>query len=86
MSEPLPIVVSQLAAEQIRVANDWWRANRPKVPDAFSEDLTQATALLTLQPRLGARARNLALAGVRRVHLTRIRYDLRSSGVLIGLE
>jgi plasmid stabilization system protein ParE len=76
LSGPLPIVVSRLAAEQIRVANDWWRANRPKAPNAFSDDLAQTTALLALQPRLGARARNAALAGVRRVHLTRIRYDL----------
>ena len=76
MSGPLPIVVSQLAAEQIRVANDWWCANRPKAPNAFSDDLAQTTALLALQPRLGARARNAALAAVRRVHLTRIRYDL----------
>ena len=76
MSGSLPIVVSQLAAEPIRIANDWWRANRPKAPNAFSEDLTQATALLALQPRLGARARSSVLAGVRRVHLTRIRYDL----------
>ena len=76
MSGSLPIVFGQLAAEQIRIANDWWRANRPKAPHAFSEDLTQATALLALQPHLGARARNLVLAGVRRVHLARIRYDL----------
>ena len=76
MSGSLPIVVSQLAAEQIRIANDWWRANRPKAAHAFSEDLTQATALLALQPHLGARARNLVLAAVRRVHLARIRYDL----------
>ena len=76
MSGLLPIVVSELAAEQIRVANDWWRTNRPKAPNAFSEDLTQVTALLALQPHLGARARNSALAGVRRVHLARIRYDL----------
>jgi hypothetical protein len=29
LSGPLPLVVSLLASEQIRVANDCWRANRP---------------------------------------------------------
>jgi plasmid stabilization system protein ParE len=76
VNRPLSIVVSQLAAEQIRAASDWWRANRTKAPNAFTEDLTQTTALLALQPDLGARARNAALPGVRRVHLPRIRYDL----------
>jgi plasmid stabilization system protein ParE len=31
---------------------------------------------MALQPEIGARARNIALPGVRRLHLARIHYDL----------
>ena len=76
MSDPLPVVASALAAEQIRVTEEWWRANRSKAPDAFREDLENASTLLAIHPSIGARALNATLAGVRRVHLDRIRYDL----------
>ena len=76
MNDPLPVVVSAIAAEQIRAAADWWRANRPKAQHAFRQDLDNASSLLAIQPELGARARNAKLTGVRRVHLVRIRYDL----------
>jgi len=76
VSAPLPVVASALAAEQIRVAEEWWRANRPKAPNAFREDLENASALLAIQPGIGARALNATIVGVRRVHLTRVRYDL----------
>ena len=76
MSGPLPVVVSALAAEQIHAAAEWWRANRPKAPTAFREDLDRAVSLLAIQPNIGSRARNIGLRGVRRVHLARIRYDL----------
>lgn len=76
MSEPLEIVVSAQAAEQIRAAAEWWRRNRPKAPNAIGEDLDRASSLIAVQPELGARARNVALPGVRRLHITRIRYDL----------
>jgi len=73
---PLSIVVSPIAADQIRAAAEWWRTNRSKAPDAFREDLQRATELIALQPDLGARARNATLSGVRRLHLARIRYEL----------
>ena len=76
MSEPLEIVVSALAAEQIRTAAEWWRLNRPKAPGAIREDLDRASLLIAIQPDLGARARNVVLPSVRRLHLARIRYDL----------
>lgn len=76
MSDRLPVVVSALAETQIRAAADWWRANRSKAPNAFREDLERATSLLAVQPDLGTRARNTTLGGVRRLHLTRLRYDL----------
>jgi hypothetical protein len=39
VSDPLPVVASALAAEQIRVAEEWWRSNRSKAPHVFREDL-----------------------------------------------
>jgi plasmid stabilization system protein ParE len=76
VSGPFEIVVSALAAEQIRAADVWWLANRPKAPGAIREDLDRASSLIAVQPDLGARARNASLPDVRRVHLARIRYDL----------
>ena len=76
MSRPLEIEVSELAATQIRAAADWWRLNRPKAPNAIHEELERAARLISLQPQIGARARNVALAGVRRLHLARSRFDL----------
>jgi hypothetical protein len=55
VSEPLEIVVSTLAAGQIRAAEEWWRINRPKAPNAIPEDLDRASSLIAIQPELGAR-------------------------------
>jgi hypothetical protein len=38
------------------------------------EELERASWLMAVQPGVGALARNVSLAGVRRLHLTRIRY------------
>lgn len=76
MSEPLPIEISALAAAHVRVAETWWELNRPKAPGAIRAELERASSLIALQPEIGTRARNIALPGVRRLHLGRIRYDL----------
>jgi hypothetical protein len=76
VSEPLHVEVSEFAAEQIRTAEAWWRSNRPKATNAIREELERASSLIAVQPGIGARARNTSLAGVRRVYLGRIRYDL----------
>jgi len=76
VSEPLPIEVSELAAGHIREAEAWWRANRLQAPNAVREELERAAALIALHPEPGTPARNTRLVGVRRVHLSRIRYDL----------
>ena len=76
MSEQLHVEVSEGAAEQIRVAEAWWRTNSPKAPNAIREELERGSALVAAQPDIGSRARNVKLAGVRRVHLSRIRYHL----------
>ena len=76
MSEPLHVEVSALASGQIREAEAWWRVNRTKAPNAIREELERASGLVAAQPHIGTRARNLALVGVRRLHLARIRYDI----------
>ena len=76
MSRKLPIRVVQSAADQIREASVWWDANRPKAPDAFREEIERAFELICAQPQIGAKAGNAKLAGVRRIHLSRVRYHL----------
>ena len=76
MSEPLPVEVSSLAALQVHAAETWWQANRPKASGAIRAELERASSLLAIQPQIGARARNLTLPHVRRLHLGRIHYDL----------
>jgi hypothetical protein len=76
VSDPLPVEVSALAAAQIASAEAWWRVNRPKAPNAIREDVERASSLIAAQPQVGTRARNVALAGVRRLHLAQVRYDL----------
>jgi plasmid stabilization system protein ParE len=71
---PLHVEVSDLARAQIRAVEEWWRVNRPKAPNAIREELERASLLLSVQPEIGARARNISLPGVRRLHLTRVRY------------
>jgi plasmid stabilization system protein ParE len=76
VSGALPVSVSPLAARQVREAETWWQANRPKAPGAIRTELERASSLLARQPEIGTRARNVSLPGVRRLHLGRIRYDL----------
>ena len=76
MSAPLRVEISDLAMAQVRAAEEWWRQNRPKAPNAVREELERAAVLISLQPESGALARNVSLAGLRRIHLTRIRYYL----------
>jgi len=72
----LPIKVTRRADRQIQEAGTWWLANRPKAPQAFKEELQRAFDLISLQPGVGARATNVKLKGILRIHLSRIRYFL----------
>ncbi|HSY51786.1 MAG TPA: type II toxin-antitoxin system RelE/ParE family toxin [Thermoanaerobaculia bacterium] len=76
MSRPLHIEVSELAEAQISELDSWWRRNRLKAPNAVREELERVSALIAFQPNIGARTRNLKLAGVRRIHIERIHYDV----------
>lgn len=74
MSRPLDIEISDLAKAQIRTAEEWWRLHRPKAPNAIREELERAGSIISVQPEVGARALNISLPGVRRLHLARVRY------------
>jgi plasmid stabilization system protein ParE len=76
MTTPLRIEVTAHAQTQIASAVEWWTKNRPAAPDAVLEDLHRTLGLLSVQPTMGARARQATLSGVRRVTLSRIRYHL----------
>jgi len=73
---PLPILITESAGEAIREASEWWANNRPAAPTAMAEELERAFVLISLQPGIGARALNVAVEGVRRVHLARVHYHL----------
>ena len=68
--------VSGRAAAHIERAEIWWKENRPLAPLALKEELSQAFALLGLQPNIGTPARNASTEGVRRIHLARVHYYL----------
>jgi plasmid stabilization system protein ParE len=72
----LPLKVTPGAATQILKAAQWWAANRPKSPETLHEELRRGFALISRNPHIGSRATNASLAGVRRIHLSRIRYFL----------
>jgi plasmid stabilization system protein ParE len=57
-------------------ATAWWDVNRPKAPGLFREEIARALELIAAQPQIGAKAGNAKLAGVRRVHLSRVHYFL----------
>ena len=76
MSDPLPIDVSALAAEQVHAAETWWQVHRPKAPGAIRVELARASSLIAAHPRVCTPASNAVLPDVRRLHLRRIHYDL----------
>ncbi len=76
MKPPLPVRIVSTASRTIEEVATWWVTNRPKAPDAFAIDLENALKLIASHPNIGVQARNIGLAGVRRVHLARIRYYL----------
>jgi plasmid stabilization system protein ParE len=71
-----PLKVTARADAEIQKAGEWWLANREKAPNAFREELERAFALLSQQPDVGSHATNTKLQGIRRIHMSRIRYFL----------
>ena len=76
MSQLLRVEFTALAARHVREAEEWWRLNRPAAPNAIREEIEQLLPLIALQPRIGARATNVRLDGVRRIYMRRIKYHL----------
>lgn len=76
MSRRLPVDIVESADRAITKASQWWFENRPKAPEAFGEEIDRAIKLIAVEPEIGARALNVSLSGVRRVHLARIHYHL----------
>ena len=76
MTHPLPVHIVSSAERAIGEAAIWWGKNRDKAPEAFFEELERGLQLISAQPEIGSKARNIKLAGIRRIHLSRIRYFL----------
>jgi plasmid stabilization system protein ParE len=64
------------AAREIEEASEWWHANRQASPDALSDEVTRAFALIMRQPGIGVPARSEQLRNVRRLLLRRVGYFL----------
>ena len=74
MSRPLDVEITDIAKAQIHAAEDWWRLNRPKAPNAIREQVERAASIISAQPHVGTPAANVSLSGVRRLRLARVRY------------
>jgi len=72
----LRLQVVPTARRQIETAARWWRANRQAAPHLFREELSRAFDLITEQPEIAPIAPEVDAPGVRRFHLSRIRYHL----------
>ena len=76
MIHRLEVEFTALAAQHVREAEAWWRLNRPAAPNAVREEIERVLPLIAIQPQIGARATNVKLEGVRRIHMRRIKYHL----------
>jgi len=72
----LPVFFTRRAGRQIDDAMEWWRQNRSKAPNALAEDIDDALDVISANPGVGAIARNVRLARLRRVFLHRVSYYL----------
>lgn len=61
---------------QIAAIDDWWRANRPKAPDLFLDEVADTFALLESAPALGRPWSATDVPGVRRVVMRATRYHV----------
>ena len=76
MSEPLPVVVTDVAAELIREADTWWRTNRTAARVTVWQEVQQAFVAISSEPRVGSRAHDVVLPNVQRIFLPVIKYYL----------
>jgi hypothetical protein len=64
------------ADAMIEAASEWWRANRPKAPDLFLQELRSARKILERFPEAGHKVRRRGFPGLRRVVLRHTRYHI----------
>ena len=73
----LDVEVTPRAALQLEAAAVWWASNRPTAPDAIRLDFQEAKVLLSRQPGVGARSSTARYPDLRRLYLSRVRYEWR---------
>ena len=76
MTSSFPIVITEIAARQIREAADWWHSHRVGVAGLLGDELEAAFRLLTFQPLAGTPVPDATKPGVRRVLLRKTQYHL----------
>jgi hypothetical protein len=67
MRSPLPVEISDLAAQNIRELESWWRRHRTAAPNAVRKELERALSVITLRPFAGTRAVDAELPDGRRL-------------------
>jgi len=70
----LRVRISARASAEVRRAAEWWLAHRPAAPGAIGTDFSEAVALLSEQPGIGAKYTGSRAPGVRRLFLSRVGY------------
>lgn len=74
--------VADRADRHIRLAAEWWVANRRDAPTLFAEDLESAFALIEEFPHAGESVTHPRIPKLRRVLLSRVQYHLYYSVVV----
>jgi plasmid stabilization system protein ParE len=71
------LIITDTASEQITEEEGWWRANRPKAPDRFMQEMLDALDHIAAMPEgTGAKYEASRVPGVRRYILRRSRYHV----------
>ena len=70
------ILVSPEATAEILEIDTWWRANRDKAPDLFSQELAHVFDTIATLPLAGPLLRGSAVPGVRRAVLRKTRFHV----------
>lgn len=70
------VQVTARARGEVREISRWWRENRPSNPGLFREEMTSATARLSVLPGAGAPYEWQGMCGVRRLLLPRTSYHV----------
>lgn len=71
------VYLSRAAQAEYERIQEWWSLNRPKAPDAVTDDVWEAVERLAeYGPQLGLEVRHRRVPGLRRLELPRIRFWL----------